>query len=44
MDTAALPCKFGKYILLDRINAGGMAEVFRAKITGVEKFERLVAI
>lgn len=38
------PAKFGKYILLDRLNAGGMAEVFRAKVTGVEGFERLLAI
>lgn len=38
------PAKFGKYILLDRLAAGGMAEVFRAKVTGVEGFERLVAI
>lgn len=38
------PAKFGKYILLDRLNAGGMAEVFVAKASGVEGFERLVAI
>jgi serine/threonine protein kinase len=38
------PALFGKYILLDRVNAGGMAEVFRAKVTGAERFERLVAI
>lgn len=36
--------RFGKYILLDRINVGGMAEVFRAKQFGVEGFARLVAI
>lgn len=36
--------RFGKYILLDRINVGGMAEVFRGKSFGVEGFTRLVAI
>ncbi|MBS2023110.1 MAG: protein kinase, partial [Deltaproteobacteria bacterium] len=35
---------FGKYFLLDRINVGGMAEVFRAKTVGVEGFEKIVAI
>jgi hypothetical protein len=30
--------------LLERINVGGMAEVFRAKAYGVEGFERLVAV
>ncbi len=35
---------FGKYLLLDRINVGGMAEVFMAKAFGVEGFERLLAI
>ena len=44
MVISQFPARFGKYILLDRINAGGMAEVFRAKVTGAEKFERLVAI
>lgn len=44
MSIETFPAKFGKYILLDRLNAGGMAEVFRAKVTGVEGFERLVAI
>jgi len=36
--------KFGKYLLLDRINVGGMAEVFRGKSFGVEGFSRLVAL
>jgi eukaryotic-like serine/threonine-protein kinase len=34
------PEKFGRYILLDRIGAGGMAEVFRAIMPGVEGFQR----
>ena len=38
------PIPFGKYYLLERINVGGMAEVFRAKAYGVEGFERLVAV
>ncbi|MCA9520290.1 MAG: serine/threonine protein kinase [Myxococcales bacterium] len=38
------PVPFGKYYLLDRINIGGMAEVFKAKAFGVEGFERLVAV
>jgi serine/threonine protein kinase len=38
------PTPYGKYYLLERINVGGMAEVFRAKAFGVEGFERLVAV
>jgi eukaryotic-like serine/threonine-protein kinase len=38
------PIPFGKYLLLDRINVGGMAEVFLAKSFGVEGFERILAI
>ncbi len=38
------PIQFGKYYLLDRINVGGMAEVWRAKAFGVEGFERLLAV
>jgi serine/threonine protein kinase len=38
------PTAFGKYYLLEKINTGGMAEVFRAKAFGVEGFERLVAV
>ena len=30
------PTKFGKYLLLERIAVGGMAEVFVAKAFGVE--------
>ena len=42
--TVKKPTPFGKYFLLERINVGGMAEVFRAKAFGVEGFERLVAV
>lgn len=38
------PVKFGKYYLLERIATGGMAELFRAKLTGAEGFEKLIAI
>ena len=38
------PLRFGQYVLLDRINVGGMAEVFKAKAFGVEGFEKIVAI
>lgn len=38
------PVPFGKYFLLDRINIGGMAEVWKAKTYGVEGFEKIVAI
>ncbi len=38
------PIRFGKYLLLERVNVGGMAEVFKAKAFGVEGFERLVAV
>ncbi len=38
------PIRFGKYLLIERINVGGMAEVFKAKTFGIEGFEKLVAI
>jgi serine/threonine protein kinase len=38
------PVPYGKYYLLERVNVGGMAEVFKAKAVGVEGFEKLVAI
>src|SRR3982751_4607133 len=38
------PIQFGKYYLLERVNVGGMAEVFKAKAVGVEGFERLLAV
>ena len=38
------PKRFGKYVLLDRIAAGGMAEVYRAKMVGMDQFQRLLAI
>ena len=38
------PQTIGNYELLDPINSGGMAEVFRARTIGIEGFERPVAI
>jgi len=38
------PKQFGKYHLLDKIAVGGMAELFRAKLTGAQGFEKLIAI
>ncbi len=38
------PVPFGKYYLLERINIGGMAEVFKGVSYGVEGFERLFAV
>lgn len=42
--TSFEPVKFGKYLLLDRIAVGGMAELYRAMMTGAEGFEKLIAI
>ncbi|MFT7625109.1 MAG: serine/threonine protein kinase [Myxococcota bacterium] len=39
-----LPQPFGKYILLNKIALGGMAEIFRAKTIGAEGFEKEVVI
>lgn len=38
------PFTIGKYTLLDRIAAGGMAELHRALISGEHGFEKLIAI
>ena len=38
------PVRFGKYLLLDKIAVGGMAELFRAKILGVKGFEKIIAV
>jgi serine/threonine protein kinase len=38
------PAVFGRYLLLDRIASGGMAEVWRAKIFGADDFQRIIAI
>jgi serine/threonine protein kinase len=38
------PQRFGRYVLLDRIGVGGMAEVFRAVMPGVEGFQRTFVV
>jgi tetratricopeptide (TPR) repeat protein len=38
------PVRFGKYLLLEKFAVGGMAQLYRAKITGVQGFEKLIAI
>jgi TonB family protein len=35
---------FGQYELIELISAGGMAEVFKARMRGVEGFQKIVAI
>ncbi len=36
--------KFGQYVLVERIATGGMAEVWKARMRGVEGFQKIVAI
>ena len=38
------PSAFGRYTLLERLAVGGMAEVFRAKITSSHGFEKILVI
>ena len=38
------PMRFGKYIVLDRVSAGGMAEVYRAKEIRESGFSKILAI
>lgn len=44
MGVLAKPIPFGKYFLLEKLNTGGMAEVYKAKTFGVEGFERIEAV
>jgi len=41
---AGAPTQYGPYRLLERVAVGGMAEVFKAKRSGVEGFEKVVAV
>ncbi len=36
--------RFGQYVLLEKIATGGMAEVWKARMSGVEGFQKIVAI
>ncbi|HSG06076.1 MAG TPA: serine/threonine-protein kinase, partial [Nitrospiria bacterium] len=39
-----MPIHFGKYMLLEKVGSGGMAELFMAKQTGLKGFEKMMAI
>jgi Protein kinase domain len=39
-----MPQRFGRYVLLDRMGHGGMAEVFRAVVPGAEGFRRELVV
>jgi TonB family protein len=43
-DDATDGVKFGQYVLLEKIATGGMAEVWKARMRGVEGFQKIVAI
>lgn len=36
--------RFGNYLLIEKLGTGGMAEIYKAKMEGVEGFQKLVAI
>ena len=38
------PVQFGKYYLTERIAVGGMAEIFKAKLYGVDGFEKSMVV
>jgi eukaryotic-like serine/threonine-protein kinase len=43
-DQIGLPMRFGKYLLVELIAHGGMAEIFKAKSYGVSGFEKTIVI
>ncbi|MBI2840203.1 MAG: TonB family protein [Acidobacteria bacterium] len=43
-ERVAMPVKYGEYVLLEKIATGGMAELFKAKRSGPEGFEKILAI
>ncbi len=42
--SASGPDRFGQYEILERIASGGMAELYKARRSGVEGFQKIVAI
>ena len=38
------PTRYGKYLLLEKLATGGMAQLYRGKIIGVQGFEKIIAI
>lgn len=42
--SGAGPDRFGQYEILERIASGGMAELYKARRSGVEGFQKIVAI
>jgi tetratricopeptide (TPR) repeat protein len=38
------PTRYGKYLLLEKIATGGMAQLYRGKLVGVQGFEKIIAI
>src|SRR5687768_1675027 len=38
------PIRFGKYVLVEKLAQGGMAEIFRAVLTGPAAFAKTVAL
>lgn len=42
--TVSLPRTIGRYTILDRLAVGGMAELFKAQLSGQHGFEKLVTI
>ncbi len=38
------PTRYGKFLLLEKLATGGMAQLYRAKLVGLEGFEKIIAI
>lgn len=42
--SSARPRQFGKYLLLEKIGSGGMAEIFKAVVQGAEDFRKVLVV
>lgn len=42
--SSSRPRQFGKYLLLEKIGSGGMAEIFKAVVQGAEDFRKVLVI